>query len=149
MNSSTWIPNTGNVRVLRTNQKALMNDFVTATIEVKNVDVREIRNAIRTICGLEGGRAEAVIDQQSKQKFIHVICPKFQLAYLAKAIAALDHTWVGEENTGSVTFYYKALNRNASDVDFIARNYGSDVSETGAFSVIDSTNNAVARLEEP
>jgi Flp pilus assembly secretin CpaC len=141
--------NAGNTRVLRTNQKALLNDFVTATFELKNVDPREIRNAIRTICGLEGGRAEEIIDSKTKQNFLQVICPKFQLPYLTKALAALDQKWVAEENTGSVTFYYKALNRSAGEVDFIASNYGSDATQTGAFSVVDTTNNAVARLETP
>ncbi len=156
--------NAGNVRVLRTSQKALLNDFVTALIEVKDVDVREIRNAIRTICGLEGGRAEVVIHYivdkdgkpvpdkdgkpQIEKKFVQVICPKFQLPYLQKAIAALDKAWVGEENTGSVTFYYKAKNRNAAGIDFIASHYASETSATGAFTVIDTTNNAVTRLEE-
>lgn len=141
--------NAGNTRVLRTNQKALLNDFVTATFQVKNVDPSEIRHVIGTICGLEGGRAEEILDSKAKQNFIQVICPKFQLPYLVKTIAALDQKWVGEENTGSSNIYYKALNRNANDVDFIAQNYGSDMTQTGAYSVIDTTNNAIARLETP
>jgi ClpP class serine protease len=40
-------PNDGLVKVLRTDQKILVNDFQTVIIPIKNVDRREIRNVLR------------------------------------------------------------------------------------------------------
>jgi len=137
--------NTGNVRVLRTDQKALLNDFVTATFPVSKADTRELRNVLKTIIGLEGGRAEVIKDKEAGQQFIQVICPKFMLPYLEKAVPALDEEWVREFDTGAGDTYYKAKNRGAAEIDFIASNYASD----SGFSVVDSTNNAISRIDEP
>jgi Flp pilus assembly secretin CpaC len=138
-------PNAGNVRVLRTDQKALVNDYVTATFEVKNVDTRELRNVLRTIVGLEGGRAEVIKDKQGNQQYVQVIAPRFMIPYLEAAVPALDEKWVREYDTGSADVYYKAKNRDATDIDFIAQLYASD----SGFSQVDETNNSVSRIDEP
>jgi Flp pilus assembly secretin CpaC len=137
--------NAGNVRVLRTNQKALVNDFITKTYPTSKVDVRELRQVLKTILGLEGGRAEVIKDKNTGESFVQVICPKFMIPYLDKAIPALDEEWVREFDTGAGDTYYKARNRGAADIDFIATNYASD----NGFSVVDTTNNAVSVIDEP
>lgn len=134
-------PNAGNVRVMRTDQKQQMNDFVSATFPLHNVDPREIRNVMRTITGLEGGRAEENVEGH----FLQVIAPAWQIPYLEEAVEMLDHKWVREYDTGSSDIYYKAKNRNAADIDTIASNYGSE----NGFSAVDATNNAVNRIDEP
>ncbi len=137
--------NAGNVRVLRTDQKALINDYITKTYPVKNVNSRELRNVLRTVIGLEGGRAEVIKDKTTKEEFIQVICPKFQIPYWDVAIPALDESYVREYDTGSGDVYYKAKNRDAAAVDFIASFYASD----SGVSSVDTTNNAVNRIDEP
>lgn len=47
----------GVVKVLRTNQKSELNDFVTIIIPIKHAVVRELRGVARTICRKEGGDA--------------------------------------------------------------------------------------------
>lgn len=138
--------NTGNVRVLRTDQKALMNDFITQTFPVSSVNPRELRNVLRTITGLEGGRAEVVPSPgPGFTGAVQVIAPAFMMPYLEEAIPLLDEVWVREFDTGSADVYYTAKNRSAAAIDFIAANYGSE----NGFSVIDTTNNASTRIDEP
>ncbi|GEM_PF-531504 len=137
--------NAGIVRVLRTNQKALVNDFVTAVFPVHKAVPRELRNVLRTIIGLEGGRAEVIRDPDGGQNYIQVICPAYMVPYLEQAIPLLDESWVREYDTGSADVYYKAKNRNAGDIDTIASQYASD----SGFSQVDTRNNAVSRIDEP
>lgn len=135
----------GNVRVLRTDQKALVNDFVTATFPIKNVDSREIRNILRAVTGLEGGRAEVIKDKVTNEQFVQVICPQFMIEPLGKAIAGLDEAWVREYDNGAGDVLYTAKNRGAAEVDFIASFYASD----NGVSAIDEASNSVSRIDEP
>ena len=116
----------GAVRVLRTNQKALLNDFVSGTFVVRNVDPRELRNVLRTVVGLEGGTVEVLPAVDGMPASIEVICPDFMLPYLEAAIPLLDESWLREYDTGSADAYYHAKNRNIGDVDFIASKYLSE-----------------------
>jgi hypothetical protein len=137
-------PETGVVKVLRVNQKNLVNDFVTDVIPVANVSVREIRNLMRQICGAEGGRAEVIRDKNRKEYFIQVICPEFQLPYIKMAIAALDKSWVRSNDDGATASYYTAKFRDIRAVDAIASIYAGE-----GESQIDLATNAVYRWDEP
>lgn len=137
--------NTGNIRVLRTNQKALLNDFVTKVYPLNNVDPREIRETLNTIIGLEGGRADVIRDDEGKQHYIQVVCPEFMIPHLDKAIPALDESWVREYDSGSADAYWKGRNRFAGDINTIAANYASEQ----GFSVLDLAANAAVRIDEP
>lgn len=138
--------NTGNVRVLRTDEKAALNDFVTATFQINNATPRELRNVFRSVLQLEGGTAEVIRDQASGESFLQVIAPSFTLPYLQRAVPMLDESWLREYDSGSADVYYKAMNRRAADVDVFASEFGS--SDNG-FSIVDTTANAVSRLDEP
>lgn len=138
--------NTGNVRVLRTDEKAALNDFVTATFKINNATPRELRNVFRSVLQLEGGTAEVIRDQATGESFLQVIAPSFTMPYLQRAVPTLDESWLREYDSGSADVYYKALNRRAADVDVFASEFGS--SDNG-FSVVDATANAVSRLDEP
>lgn len=139
-------PNDGNVRVLRTDEKAALNDFVTATFPINNVTPRELRNVFRSILQLEGGTAEVIRDKQTGENFLQVIAPSFTLPYIQRAVPALDESWVREFDTGSADVYYKAMNRVAADVDVFARRFAS--SDNGA-SAVDTTGNSISRIDEP
>lgn len=138
-------PNAGNVRVLRTNEKAALNDYVTAVFPVKNASVRELRDTVRTVLALEGGAANSLRDLKTGDHFIQIICPSFVMPYIAPMIAKLDVEWLREFDTGSADIYYKAKNRDAADIDFIATRFASE----NGFSLIDTTNNAAQRIDEP
>ncbi|MCX8035479.1 MAG: type II and III secretion system protein [Candidatus Sumerlaeia bacterium] len=137
-------PDSGVVKVLRVNQKNLINDYVTEMIPCRNVSVREIRHLMRQVCGAEGGRAEVVRDKNQKEYFIQVICPRFQLPYLREAIAALDQPWVRYMDDGASVTYYTARFRDIRAVDRLATIWAGD-----GESQIDLARNAVLRWDEP
>jgi len=137
-------PESGVVKVLRTNQKNLINDYVTDVIPVKNVNTREIRTLMRQICYAEGGRAEVIQDKVGKQQFVQVICPKFQLPYIRAAVAALDRPWVRAVDDGSSAGSYTARFRDVRAVETIAEDYAGE-----GESFIDLANNSVCRWDEP
>lgn len=139
-------PDTGVLRVLRVNQKNLLNDFVTAVLPLRNVSPREVREVMRTVTGLEGGRAEVILDRQLNENFLQVICPKFMLPYIADAIAALDVPWLMQDRDGSATLHYSPLHRHISNLDPLASLYSGG--EEGA-SQLDNLYNTVARRDEP
>ena len=137
-------PSDGLVKVLRTDQKILTNDYVNATIPIEHAPAREIRNVMRQVTGLEGGRAEVIRDKVSGDSYVQVLAPSFMIPYLRKAIEDLDVQWLAEYNDGSTDIYVKMKHAPASLVDSIAANYGGEE----GFSQIDTTNNAVRRLDE-
>jgi len=106
-------PESGAVRVLRVNQKRLVNDFVTALVPLKNVAPREMRGVFRNVCGKEGGFADCLHDDVKKEYFLQVVCPKFQLPYVVQALKDLDESWVKENEDGRVHAYYKPRFRDA------------------------------------
>ena len=138
-------PGDGVVRVLRTDQKALINDYVTATIPVQNANVSELRNVLRRTVNLEGGRAEEITDNKTGDSFLQVIAPSYMIPYLREAVEGLDVVWLNEYIDGSVDSYLRMLHRESSVVDSVARLWaGGD-----GFSEIDTTNNAVRRYDTP
>lgn len=134
----------GVVKVLRTDQKIMLNDYVTAVFPIRYATPREMRNVMRVVTGIEGGRAEVIQDKVSKQFFMQVMAPGYMIPYLRDTVAALDVPWLKEYWDGAQDIYYKAQHRDAADVDLIASRFGGD----DAVSVIDTTNNAVRRYDE-
>jgi type II secretory pathway component GspD/PulD (secretin) len=132
------------VKVLRTDQKNLVNDYVTKTIPVKNATIREMRNVVRRMVALEGGRAEAIRNKETGENYIQVIAPDYMIPYLEDAVRGLDVKWLKEYWDGAADIYVKMQHREASLVDSIAANYAG----TEGFSRLDSTNNALSRFDE-
>jgi len=137
-------PTDGVVKVLRTDQKNLINDFVDAVIPIKHALPREMRNVMRQVTGQEGGRAEVIQDKVSKEFFLQVMAPRYMMPYLCEAVAALDVDWLQEYKDGSEDLYVQMLNRDAAFVDTIATCFGGDDS----FTKIDTTNNAIRHYDE-
>ena len=106
----------GVVKVLRVNQKDLVNDYVTALVQFKNIHPRELRGVVRDICGLEGGNADVFQDKVAGQYYLQVVCPKFQLPYIVDALTQLDQPGISETSDGSALLYYKAKFRRAVDL---------------------------------
>ena len=137
-------PTDGVVKVLRTDQKNLINDFITEEIPILHAGPREIRNVMRQVTAQEGGRAEVIIDKITKQNYVQVLAPRYMMPYLREAISALDVDWLKEYWDGATDVYVKMQHRDAAFVDLIASNYAG----TEGFSKIDTTNNALRRYDE-
>lgn len=135
----------GVVRVLRTDQKNLVQSFVTKVVEVKNVKPAEIVTPIQTVVGKEGGRAEVIIDKVKKKAWIQYVCPEWQAAPVEQAIKALDEGWVQHSTDGAQDVYYKAKFRDPALVDRLAQIWGGTV----GFSEVDANNGAIHRNDEP
>ena len=135
----------GQVRVLRTNQKAVVNDFVTAMIPLHNVNPRELRGLARTITRKEGGDADVLQDKESGINYLVVVCPEFQLPFITRTLQALDYSWVREFADGSYSVYYKGQHRNVRDIMNILQVYRSP---DGVWE-FDDSNNAVIFLDQP
>lgn len=140
-------PNDGTVKVLRTDQKILINDFVTAIIPCKNVVPREIRGPIRTMVRKEGGEADVMQDKETQEYFMHVVCPAFQLPYIEAVIQGLDEDWVMERRDGSAELYYKGKFRDIRDIQRISQFYIGPEGQGRFF--FDDLNNAMYYTDQP
>ncbi|MBN1900777.1 hypothetical protein JW926_05555, partial [Candidatus Sumerlaeota bacterium] len=137
--------NSGCVKVLRTDQKVNVNDFVTDLVQFKNANPRELRHAFRVITGKEGGNADVLQDKVGKEYYLHVVCPEFQLPYLKAAAEALDVPWIKVGDSGNLHMYYKAKFRPVQDIHWISQYYRS----WEGFFEFDTTNNALYFNDEP
>jgi hypothetical protein len=141
--------NSGVVKVLRVNQKVLVNDYVTEVIPLKNPNAvgmaREIRGAFRTITNIEGGTAEVIRNLVTKEAAIQVVCPKFQLPFIRQAVEALDEPWIKDGQDGFDAKFYRAKYRSVADVNSIAAIW----TDGEGVSVVDTTRNSVLRRDEP
>ncbi len=135
----------GLVKVLRTNQKTSINDYVEALIPCKNVNPRELRGPIRYLTRKEGGDCDVVQDKVQEEYFLHVTCPKFQLPYIKSVVENLDEEWVQERQDGSAELYYEAQYRDIADVLNITKFYRGP---EGSFQ-IDTLNNALYYHDQP
>jgi len=134
------------VKVLRVNQKNLVNDFVVGVYPIERATPREIRALFRMITGKEGGRAEVICDKIAKKYFLHVICPTYQLPYIEAAMKALDEPWVTDEVDGSREFYYRAKFRDVTNLDAVASIAGDG---DGVTTAIDTAANGIFKRMEP
>lgn len=138
----------GTVRLIRTDQKNVIQDYVTKVIPVNNVDTIEILPAIKTVCQKEGGEAETIRDYTKHKYAIQVVVPADMVPALEKAIAALDVEWASAYNDGSADLYYKAKYRDVALVDRIAAAFGTGFDRGVGSSTIDGSANAVLRQDE-
>jgi hypothetical protein len=133
------------VKVLRVNEKNLVNDYVVGVFPFENAHPREIRSLFRLIAGKEGGRAEVIRDKVGKKQYLQVMCPRFQLPFIEQALAALDEPWIAEDTDGSNQIYYRAKFRDIREINRVALVPGG--SDGGALSVDDSANSVFYRGE--
>lgn len=109
------------VKVLRVNQKNLINDYVVRTFPIRNASPTEIRNAFREVVAMEGGRAEVIRDKEKKEDFLWVVAPQFQIPYIERALAKLDEPWLKDNVDGSAVGYFRPKFRDVTAVTNIAR----------------------------
>ncbi len=138
------LPDDGLVKVLRTSQKNLVNDFIPVIIPIKHAFPREIRNVMRRVTAAEGGRAEVIRDKETNENALALYAPKYMVPYLEDAVRVLDVPWLEEYLDGAFDAYIDVQHRNGGDVNAIASQYGG----TGGFSTFDQTNNGLRRFDE-
>ncbi|GAB4311742.1 MAG: hypothetical protein Kow0059_01990 [Candidatus Sumerlaeia bacterium] len=141
------LPSDGVVKVLRTDQKVLLNDYITFIYPCKNVNPREIRGPIRTLVRKEGGEADVLQDKQAKQYYLHITCPRFQKPWVEACMAGLDEAWVSERKDGSAELYYKGKFRDVRKIQNISQFYITPEG-LGRF-YFDLLNNALYYTDQP
>lgn len=134
------------VKVLRVNEKNLVNDYVVGVFPFENAHPKEIRALFRLITGKEGGRAEVIRDKVGGNQYLQVIAPKYQLPFIEQALAALDVAWIQEDIDGSYQAYYRAKFRDINEIDAVADIPGGSDGEVKS---IDDSANAVFYRGEP
>ena len=134
------------VKVLRVNQKNLINDYVIRTFPILNAPPIEVRAVFRNITAAEGGRAEVIRDKIKKQYWLWVAAPKFQMPYIEAALKELDVPWLSDDLDGSYEAYSRAKFRQASAIDALAAVAAAGSDHT---SVVDDVNNGLLRIGEP
>ncbi len=134
------------VKVLRVDQKNLINDYRIRTFPIKNASPIEMRGAFRQILALEGGRAEVIRDKNTKDYWLWVAAPDFMIPYIEEAVKGLDVEWLSADFDGSLDAYYKAKFRDIAEINRLAVIPAAGSSGT---SVVDDVNNAVLRTGEP
>ena len=138
-------PNSGVVKVLRTNQKINTNQFATELLPFRSANPRELRAVLRTVCRKEGGNADVVQDKEKREYFMQVVCPEFQLPYLRSAAQELDVPWLKIAEDGDGNLYYKCKFRTVADVNWISQYYRGP---EGYFRC-DAPNNALYFNDQP
>lgn len=140
-------PRDGTVKVLRTDQKVVINQFVTALIPIANALPRELRGPIRTMVRKEGGEADVVQDKESGRNYMHVVCPEFQLPFVRQVVEGLDAQWVEEREDGSAELYYVGKFRDIRNIQNITRFYIGPEGMGRFF--FDDLNNAMYYTDQP
>jgi Flp pilus assembly secretin CpaC len=134
------------VKVLRVNQKNLINDYVIRTFPINNASPIEMLDAFRNVLALEGGRAEVIRDKIQKKYWLWVAGPKFQMPFIAEAVKALDVKWLSDDFDGASQAHYKAKFRAIGAIDAIAKKGASSSDNT---IVLDPVANASLFIGEP
>jgi len=142
------------VKVLRVNQKNLVNDYVVRLFPIQNAVPMEIRQVFREIAAAEGGRSEVIIDTVGKKAYVWVVAPKFQIPYIEAAVKALDVPWLADNVDGSMKAYYRAKFRAIGAISNILNITAS--SATGTIGqandnlvTLDTVNNSALITGEP
>jgi len=130
-----------NFRILRTNNKAQMNDYVTRVFELKNAQCMEVLPYVNQVVQAEQGAARTLkyTDPATKKErnFIQVVCPKFQVPGIEELVKAFDLPGVAS-SPGDTRLFYRMQHRNAADVNAMLAN--TELSGEGATAVDGATN---------
>lgn len=102
----------GVIKVLRANQKILLNDYRVRVFPIENAATIEIRNAFREAAAAEGGRCEVIRDKVKGEKFLFCLAPDFQMPYIEAALKELDTKWLKDDVDGSVDAYVRGKFRD-------------------------------------
>jgi type II secretory pathway component GspD/PulD (secretin) len=132
-----------NFRILRTDQKSEMNDYVTRVFELKNARCMEVVPYVIQAVRAEGGSARTLkyVDPKTKKErnFIQVVCPKFQVPGVEELIKTFDLAGV-TSSPGDTRFFYRMQHRNAAAVRTMLR--ATELSGEGS-SAIDAPTNTL------
>jgi type II secretory pathway component GspD/PulD (secretin) len=130
-----------NFRILRTDEKSQMNDYVTRVFELKNAKCMEVVPYVNQAVRAEDGSARTLkyVDPATKKErnFIQVVCPKFQVKGIEDLIKAFDLPGV-TSSPGDTRYFYRMQHRNAADVQTMLA--ATELSGEGGSAVDAATN---------
>ena len=130
-----------NFRVLRTDEKSQMNDYVTRVFELKNARCMEVVPYVNQAVRAESGSARTLkyVDPETRKvrNFIQVVCPKFQVAGIEQLVKAFDLPGV-TSSPGDTRYFYRMQHRNAAAVQAMLQ--ASELSGEGGSAVDAPTN---------
>ena len=110
------------VKVLRTTNKAQVNQYVCKVYEVKNCNPYEIINFPELLAEGEEGMIYTFVHPDGKRGKILVTCPEYQIPYFDEMIAALDRKAITSA-PGSRYILYRAKNRTAPFLSLLGSYY--------------------------
>jgi len=137
-----------NFRILRTDNKAQMNDYVTKVFKLNNAKCMEVLPYVAQAVALENGVARTLKYTKpdgSVENYIQVVCPPFQMKGIAELITAFDQSGI-TSSPGDTRYFYRMQHRDAADVNAIL--VASELSGEGASAVDAATNTIYFRDSE-
>lgn len=107
------------VQILRTPNKAQVNQFVCETLEIKNTNPFNIVNFFWAVTSREDGGCYSFANPDGKSGKIVVICPEYQLDSLRSLAKELDRP---NQNSapGSKYIYHRMKHRAITDPGFVS-----------------------------
>lgn len=111
------------VKVLRTTNKAQVNQYICKVFEVRNCNPYEIVNFPELLAEAEEGMIYTFIHPDGDKGKILVTCPSYQMPYFEKLIPELDRPKITSA-PGSKYILYRGKNRTALCLAGLARYYG-------------------------
>jgi len=106
------------VRILRTPNKAQINEFVCETLEFQHVNPFNVINFLWGVVSREEGGIYSFKHPTEDRGKVLVICPEYQLPQLRQLAKELDRPGLNSA-PGSRYIYYRMSHRNASDPGFL------------------------------
>ncbi|MCX7765817.1 MAG: hypothetical protein N2246_03815, partial [Candidatus Sumerlaeia bacterium] len=107
------------VKVLRTTNKAQVNQYVAKVYDFNNVNPNEVANFIANGLEVEEGGIYTFVHPDGNKGKMLVICPKYQIPWLDKVCQELDRTKLTSA-PGSAYKYYRLKHRSAADANFLS-----------------------------
>ncbi len=106
------------VKVLRTTNKAQVNQYVAKVYDFVNVNPNEVANFIANGLEVEEGGIYTFVHPDGNKGKMLVICPKYQIPWLDKVCQDLDRPKLTSA-PGSAYKYYRLKHRSAADASFL------------------------------
>ncbi len=106
------------VKVLRTTNKAQINQYVAKVYDFENVNPNEIANFIANGLKLEEGGIYTFVHPDGDKGKLMVFCPKYQLEWIEQVCKELDRPRLTSA-PGSKYIYYRLRHRSAADPAFL------------------------------
>jgi len=107
------------VRVLRTSNKAQINNYVPKVYDLKNVNPADVTRFIRRVAEIEQSAWYTFVGPDGKSGKVVFIVPVYQIPYIDKMMAEIDRPGL-TTSSGTAENYYRLKHRSSEDAGFRA-----------------------------